>query len=67
MGSANCSAAAWLAKHDAGNGELVVPYNQAELEDFQPLLALFTPKTASLTRPADMNVPIRLSAEIGTL
>jgi hypothetical protein len=44
-----------------------VPYSQAELKDFKPLLALFTPKTASLTRPADMNVPIRLSAEIGTL
>jgi hypothetical protein len=41
MGSANCSAAAWLAKHDGGNVELMVPYDQAEYTAFKPLLSLF--------------------------
>ena len=41
MGSANCSAAAWLAKHDAGNVELVVTYDQAELAAFKPILSVF--------------------------
>jgi hypothetical protein len=47
MGSANCSAAAWLAKHDGGNVELVVPYDQAEQAAFKPILALFDSKELS--------------------
>lgn len=41
MGSANCSAAAWLANHAAGNVEMVVPYDRPEEDDFTPLLDLF--------------------------
>jgi hypothetical protein len=47
MGSANCSAAAWLASHDAGNVELVVPYDHAEDAAFQPLLSFFEGETLS--------------------
>ncbi|WP_338834575.1 hypothetical protein [Bradyrhizobium septentrionale] len=54
MGSANCSAAAWLAKHDAGNVELVVPYDQAELAAFKPILSLFDGETLS---PAEILKP----------
>jgi hypothetical protein len=41
MGSANCSAAAWLANHDAGNVELVVPYDTADAAEFSRVLELF--------------------------
>jgi hypothetical protein len=41
MGSANCSAAAWLADHGSGNAELVTVYDDAELGAFEPLLARF--------------------------
>ena len=44
MGSANCSAAAWLASHDAGNVELVVAYDQADAAQFNALLAAFDGK-----------------------
>jgi hypothetical protein len=47
MGSANCSAAAWLARHDAGNVELVVPYDQPEYAAFKPILSLFDGETLS--------------------
>jgi hypothetical protein len=58
MGSANCSAAAWLAKHDAGNVELVVPYDQAEYAAFKPLLSLFDGETlppAEILKPQLIN------------
>jgi hypothetical protein len=41
MGSANCSAAAWLANHDGGNVELMLPYDQAAYAEFARLLAVF--------------------------
>ncbi|WP_316171521.1 MULTISPECIES: phospholipase D family protein [unclassified Bradyrhizobium] len=41
MGSANCSAAAWLANHANGNVELVTVYDTAEESSFAPILADF--------------------------
>ncbi|MCP3962319.1 MAG: hypothetical protein GY719_31130 [bacterium] len=42
MGSANCSAAGWLQPPDqGGNVEVVTVYDQAPVDDFQPLLDLF--------------------------
>ncbi|MBB4263578.1 hypothetical protein [Bradyrhizobium sp. CIR3A] len=41
MGSANCSAAAWLANHANGNVELVTVYDTAEQTAFAPVLADF--------------------------
>lgn len=41
MGSANCSAAAWLANHDNGNVELITVYDTAERADFAPILSDF--------------------------
>ncbi|WP_445220476.1 hypothetical protein ACKWRH_10665 [Bradyrhizobium sp. Pa8] len=41
MGSANCSAAAWLANHANGNVELVTVYDTADQKDFAPVLADF--------------------------
>lgn len=41
MGSANCSAAAWLAGGGHGNIELVVPYDTPRETDFKPILSIF--------------------------
>lgn len=41
MGSANCSAAAWLANHDNGNVELVTVYDTPEAAAFAPILKDF--------------------------
>jgi hypothetical protein len=41
MGSANCSAAAWLANHDNGNVELITIYDTAERADFARILSDF--------------------------
>ncbi|WP_439401420.1 hypothetical protein ACNJYA_32890 [Bradyrhizobium sp. DASA03068] len=41
MGSANCSAAAWLANHANGNIELVTVYDAAERAAFAPILTDF--------------------------
>ncbi|MCP3447348.1 phospholipase D family protein [Bradyrhizobium sp. CCGUVB14] len=41
MGSANCSAAAWLANHANGNVELITIYDAAERNAFAPILADF--------------------------
>lgn len=41
MGSANCSAAAWLAEHANGNVELVTVYDAAERSAFAPILTDF--------------------------
>ncbi len=40
-GSANCSAAAWLAGSGFGNFELVVPYDSPAEADFRSILAVF--------------------------
>jgi hypothetical protein len=41
VGSANCSAAAWLAGNGHGNIELVVPYDAPRETDFKPVLSIF--------------------------
>ncbi|MGY8631321.1 hypothetical protein RAD15_02330 [Bradyrhizobium sp. 14AA] len=41
MGSANCSAAAWLANHANGNVELITVYDTPDRAAFAPLLADF--------------------------
>jgi len=41
VGSANCSAAAWLAGNGFGNYELVIPYDTPAEADFKGVLALF--------------------------
>lgn len=41
MGSANCSAAAWLASHDNGNVELITVYDTPEPAAFAPILSDF--------------------------
>jgi hypothetical protein len=41
VGSANCSAAAWLAGKGSGNFELVIPYDAPVEADFKSILALF--------------------------
>jgi hypothetical protein len=41
VGSANCSAAAWLAGSGHGNVELVVPYDAPREADFKPVLSIF--------------------------
>jgi hypothetical protein len=41
MGSANCSAAAWLADHDNGNVELITVYDAPERATFAPILTDF--------------------------
>ena len=58
VGSANCSAAAWLARGGYGNVELVVPYDHPRAEDFRPVLKLFdapklTPAQALLAKRQD--------------
>ena len=40
-GSANCSAAAWLAGNGFGNFELVIPYDSPAETDFRSILAVF--------------------------
>ena len=40
-GSANCSAAAWLAGNGFGNFELVIPYDSPAEADFRSILAVF--------------------------
>lgn len=41
VGSANCSAAAWLVGNDRGNVELVVPYDAPRPADFKAVLSIF--------------------------
>lgn len=41
VGSANCSAAAWLTGNGFGNFELVIPYDTPAEADFKGVLALF--------------------------
>lgn len=41
MGSANCSAAAWLVNHDNGNVELITVYDRPERAAFAPILSDF--------------------------
>jgi hypothetical protein len=41
LGSANCSAAAWLAGNGFGNFELVIPYDTPAEADFKSILAVF--------------------------
>ncbi len=41
MGSANCSAAAWLANHAGGNVELITVYDAANRNAFAPILTDF--------------------------
>ena len=55
MGSANCSAAAWLlTPASSGNVESIVVYDRAEAQDFESALRLFaTPGKA----PAEILVP----------
>lgn len=55
MGSANCSAAAWLlAPESAGNVECIVVYDRPDTQDFESALGLFAlPGQA----PADILVP----------
>jgi hypothetical protein len=57
MGSANCSAAAWLAGGGHGNVELVVPYDTPSESDFKIVLSIFkgtklAPSKALPKRPA---------------
>jgi hypothetical protein len=61
MGSANCSAAAWLANHDNGNVELITVYDAPERAAFAPILSDFDgeellPKDA-LTAPVKLREP----------
>lgn len=53
VGSANCSAAAWLA----GNIELIIPYDEPRAAEFEPILSIFegptqSPAKSLATRPA---------------
>jgi hypothetical protein len=41
MGSANCSAAAWLASHEHGNVELITVYDAPDRAAFAPILSDF--------------------------
>jgi len=55
MGSANCSAAAWLfAPENAGNVESIVAYDRPDVQDFESVLRLFA---VSGKAPADILVP----------
>jgi hypothetical protein len=45
IGSANCSAAAWLAGRGVGNIELVAVYDSAQSADFKSVLEIFDAKT----------------------
>lgn len=55
MGSANCSAAAWLLPPDrGGNIETVVVYDQPSSEEFEGVLSIFNAPTQN---PADLLVP----------
>lgn len=55
MGSANCSAAAWLlAPESAGNVESIVVYDRPDTQDFESALGLFA---VSGQAPADILVP----------
>jgi hypothetical protein len=59
FGSANCSAAAWLAGRGAGNTELVAVYDDVKTSDFKSVLEIFagpklTPAQAlTAPRPID--------------
>jgi HKD family nuclease len=60
IGSANCSAAAWLAGRSIGNVELVVAYDNARASDFKAILKTFdakklTPAQALPSQPAEMD------------
>jgi hypothetical protein len=57
VGSANCSAAAWLVGNGRGNVELIVPYDAPREADFKPVLSMFrgaklAPDKALSKRPA---------------
>jgi len=55
MGSANCSAAAWLlAPENAGNVESIVAYDRPDAQDFESALRLFAVPGQA---PADILVP----------
>lgn len=55
MGSANCSAAAWLlAPESAGNVESIVVYDRPDAQDFESALRLFAVPGKA---PADILVP----------
>jgi hypothetical protein len=58
MGSANCSAAAWLAGRGFGNVELVVPYDDPRDADFKSILSIFSgpklsPEKVLIAKPAE--------------
>jgi HKD family nuclease len=72
VGSANCSAAAWLTGRGYGNAELIVPYDEAREADFKSILKLFggeklAPEKALIAEPphtgrtdATESVPYRI-------
>ena len=74
-GSANCSAAAWLADNGRGNFELVIPYDTAAEADFKPILTIFKgPKLApakallvSSSSAADSAAPERAPFQLVSL
>ena len=62
VGSANCSAAAWLTGNGYGNAELIVAYDNAREAEFKTILKVFsgqkiTPDKALLVKPSDNNPP----------
>lgn len=64
MGSANCSAAAWLlAPENAGNVESIVAYDRADAQDFESALRLFAVPGQA---PADILVPRTIHDQVPT-
>ncbi|MGO8932431.1 MAG: hypothetical protein ACLQDA_01855 [Terracidiphilus sp.] len=60
-GSANCSAAAWLAGSGFGNFELVIPYDSPTEADFKSIMAVF--KGAKLAPEKVLLAPSGVSDE----
>lgn len=58
MGSANCSAAAWLAGGGHGNVELVVPYDTPRDTDYKAILSIFKGTKLPLAKA----LPLRAAA-----
>jgi hypothetical protein len=63
IGSANCSAAAWLAGGGHGNVELVVPYDNADAEDFAAVLKTFEAKKLTPARALPSKPPEQTKLE----
>ena len=60
MGSANCSAAAWLLSPDRhGNVETIVVYDAPDIADFETALSIFS---AAHQSPAELLMPKRTDA-----